>query len=114
MDFEAALLAALGRLHNRQAETLAKLDLLLGRFGPGPTPAGTTAESDKPQRRSDGLGGAGAGTDVPGLCRALERWMAMPAPRRGDLAHDMDELHAFLDARERAQAPTVPAPRRAA
>ena len=110
MDFEAALLAALGELHNRQVETLAKLD----RFGSSPIPAGTMSEFDEPRHSPDGLEGCGAGIDVPGLCRALERWVAMSMARRGDLVHDMDELHACLDARERARTPTIPVPRQAA
>lgn len=114
MDFEAALLAALGELHDRQAETLAKLDWLLERFGPNPIPDGNTSGLDEPLRRPVRLEGCGAGTDVPGLCRALERWVAMSVAHRGDLAHDMDELHACLDARERARTPTIPAPRQAA
>ena len=57
MDFRTSLRAALGELHDRQAETIAELDRLLERFGPGPASARNTPELDGLRCRPDRLEG---------------------------------------------------------
>ena len=57
MDFRTSLRAALGELHDRQAETIAELDRLLERFGPGPASARNTSELDGLRSRPDRLEG---------------------------------------------------------